>query len=489
MQHNGQDNTELQQQAAAQAQQIAQQNTEQAARAAMQAQQTASNVQQPQSGIMPMPPSRKKGRKKSSAYTAYYAAPKADAEMQAPPVQSKKKRGWKVVAIIAVMLACMTVGCIFGVGVIAPLVYGGGYDNDLSDIWEDWEEEVQAPVIKEDDYPADPSISQIGGETPVISNTVNPVPEIAAQLRESVVGINAYETVEEEQQLISRGTGFVIHADGYILTNFHVIASGSTYTVSFDGQEEEYAARFVGGDATMDLAVLKIERTGLKPAALGNSAETQVGELAVAMGNPAGADANLTGSVTVGYVSYVNRQLSYNNSTQSFLQIDTAVNPGNSGGPLLNAQGEVIGVVTLKSVISSYDEYGQAINSEGLGFAIPMDTAGQVALSIIQNGSVKRPGIGILFYFLDVDKAAEKQLPQGALIDEFMAGSTAREAGLEIGDVIVRCNGIQVTTQQILVDAIARSTPGDLLTLTVWRNGEVKEFNVVVGDMNRMVTY
>ena len=118
-----------------------------------------------------------------------------------------------------------------------------------------------------------------------------------------------------------------------------------------------------------------------------------------------------------------------------------------------------------------------------------MDTAGQVALSIIQNGSVKRPGIGILFYFLDVDKAAEKQLPQGALIDEFMAGSTAREAGLEIGDVIVRCNGIQVTTQQILVDAIARSTPGDLLTLTVWRNGEVKEFNVVVGDMNRMVTY
>lgn len=210
--------------------------------------------------------------------------------------------------------------------------------------------EQDEPVIKEDDYAPDTGITSIGGEMPIITDTANPVPEIAEQLSESVVGINAYIEEAGEQVLHSRGTGFVIHENGYILTNYHVVVEGSSYTISVDGSEQEVEAKYVGGDATMDLAVLKVENTSLKAVALGSSAATKVGEMAIAVGNPAGADANLTGSVTVGYVSYVGRKLSYNGTLQEFLQIDAAVNPGNSGGPLLNNRGEVIGIVTLKSL-------------------------------------------------------------------------------------------------------------------------------------------
>ena len=211
--------------------------------------------------------------------------------------------------------------------------------------------------------------------------------------------------------------------------------------------------------------------------------------MAIAVGNPAGADANLTGSVTVGYVSYVGRKLSYNGTLQEFLQIDAAVNPGNSGGPLLNNRGEVIGIVTLKSLISSYDEYGNPISSEGLGFAIPIDMAKEIALKIINGGSIHRPGIGILYLDLSAEEAEQQQLPQGKLIQEFMIGSPAEKAGLELGDVIIRCNGISLSEQDILVETIQAQKPGDTIELTVWREGKELDFSVVVGDMNHMVTY
>ena len=402
-------------------------------------------------------------------------------------VPHKKRRGWTIVAIIAGILASMMIGCLLSMSLLIPtlkerLEEGSPYN------WEEWGMEQDEPVIKEDDYAPDTGITSIGGEMPIITDTANPVPEIAEQLSESVVGINAYIEEAGEQVLHSRGTGFVIHENGYILTNYHVVVEGSSYTISVDGSEQEVEAKYVGGDATMDLAVLKVENTSLKAVALGSSAATKVGEMAIAVGNPAGADANLTGSVTVGYVSYVGRKLSYNGTLQEFLQIDAAVNPGNSGGPLLNNRGEVIGIVTLKSLISSYDEYGNPISSEGLGFAIPIDMAKEIALKIINGGSIHRPGIGILYLDLSAEEAEQQQLPQGKLIQEFMIGSPAEKAGLELGDVIIRCNGISLSEQDILVETIQAQKPGDTIELTVWREGKELDFSVVVGDMNHMVT-
>ena len=174
---------------------------------------------------------------------------------------------------------------------------------------------------------------------------------------------------------------------------------------------------------------------------------------------------------------------------QEFLQIDAAVNPGNSGGPLVNSKGEVIGIVTLKSLISSYDEYGNPINSEGLGFAIPIDAAKEIALRIINGGSIQRPGIGILYVELSAEEAARQQLPQGKMIQEFMSGSPAEKAGLELGDVIIKCNGVSLIEQDILVETIQAAEPGETIELTVWREGKELDFSVVVGDMNHMVVY
>lgn len=400
----------------------------------------------------------------------------------------KKRRGWTVVAIIAGVLASMMIGCLLSMSFLIPtlrerLEEGSPYT------WEEWGTEQDEPIIKKDDYAPNPEITSIGGEAPVIANEANPVPEIAEQISESVVGVNAYVEEDGEFMLYSRGTGFVIHESGYILTNYHVVVEGSNYTISVEGNEQELEAKYVGGDATMDLAVLKVDHISMKAVALGSSAETKVGEMAIAMGNPAGADANLTGSVTVGYVSYVGRKLSYNGTLQEFLQIDAAVNPGNSGGPLVNSKGEVIGIVTLKSLISSYDEYGNPINSEGLGFAIPVDAAKEIALRIINGGSIQRPGIGILYVELSAEEAAQQQLPQGKMIQEFMSGSPAEKAGLELGDVIIKCNGVSLIEQDILVETIQAAEPGETIELTVWREGKELDFSVVVGDMNHMVVY
>ena len=409
--------------------------------------------------------------------------PGAQPQTPAPP---KRRRSWTVVGLIAGALACMFVGFLLSLNLLIPML-ANRIDNS-SYPWQADETEQNTPVIKKDEYAPDPSITEIGGTAPVIQNTANPVPEIAAYWAESMVGINGYTTEDGVETLYARGSGFVIREDGYILTNFHVIAESASYTVDIEGKGE-CPAQFVGGDATMDIAVLKVDCSGLKPVAIGSSADTKVGELAIAMGNPAGADTDLSGSVTVGYVSYVGRKMTYNNTQQEFLQIDTAVNPGNSGGALLNSRGEVIGIVTLKSLVSSYDENGYAINSEGLGFAIPIDAAVETALSIIQSGSVKRPGIGILYVELSAEDAAEQKVPQGKQVQSFMPDSPAEAAGLEKDDVIVRCNGVTLSEQDILVDTIRAAAPGDTIALSVWREGKMLDFTVVVGDMNHMVVY
>ena len=409
------------------------------------------------------------------------------------PQPRKKMRKGAVIGIIAGSVALVMLIFFFVTAIVYPIIEDrlkddGYIPSDPTPSYSYTPDETDPDIEL---YPPNADITSIGGQMPQITNEINPVPEIATALEKSVVGVITSAKIDGKVQPYGRGTGFVIHEDGYIMTNYHVIAGGVEFAITIADEETEYPAQLVGGDATMDIAVLKVDASALGlnlvAAALGDSDQTKVGEIAVAVGNPSGAGANLTGTVTVGYISALKRPLMFNGSEQLFTQTDAAVNPGNSGGPLVNSKGEVIGVVTLKSLVSSVDETGSPINAEGIGFAIPINSAAKTALQIIGSGSVKRPGIGIEFRTIDAVTAQEEDLVEGKQIASFMQNSTAKEAGLAVDDIITHINGISVVEQSnALADAIASSNIGDSIVLTVWRDGEVNDCTVTIGDINTM---
>ncbi|MGI6664802.1 MAG: S1C family serine protease [Christensenellaceae bacterium] len=405
----------------------------------------------------------------------------------------KKRYGAALwISITAGFLICMLLGALFTAYILFPALQNQ-YGNDNNGGIFPAPSETPAPAESEqpsstgmpDEYEPDEEIGEIGGARPIIKNPYNPVPEIAEALSDSIVGVLAKVTQEGELEPISRGTGFIIHENGYVMTNYHVVSGAEQCYVTFG--EEEVEAKYVGGDASMDLAILKIEKSGLKAVAIGNSDETRVGEMAIAMGNPSGAGENLVGTVTVGYISAVQREIMFNGTKQTFIQTDAAVNPGNSGGPLLNDKGEVIGVVTLKSLVSSVDTSGNPITTEGIGFAIPISKAAAAAVEIIHNGSIKRPGIGIEFRSVTKEEIENGLPAYGKVVANFMKNSTAEAAGLKLEDVIIDCNGISLEENETaLVDAVASAEIGDKITLQVWRNGSELEIVIEVGDINQM---
>ena len=452
----------------------------------------AQNVQQPftqyqnpyQYGYVPYQPA------------GYYPQP-APYFVQAP-VQ-KKSTGWMVTAIIAIVIAVALLVTVIAQAftIKAYEMYQNSQQNngeyDIPDPW-NWIDPVvpdgtdtnTVPVVIEDDYPGNSSITTIGGELPSITNYYNPVPEIIESTENSIGEVYTYKNGEP----MGAGTGFVVHEDGYIVSNYHVAVTGDTYTYTLDKADAvDIPLRFVGGDPSQDIAVFKADVDYLVPLALGSSKATKVGELAIAVGCTTGANNNLPNTVTVGHVSYVGRKANYLKTTKEFLQIDTSVNPGNSGGPLLNGKGEVIGIVTWKSLISSYDELGNAINSEGLGFAIQIDDVKDEILKIIQSGSIVRPGIGIIYQQVTEEYAKTNNVPYGKLVTDFMAASPAKTAGMQSGDIIIKCNGTDLNENDILGTVISESQPGDKVEVTVWRNGTEVNISIIIGDMNRMVVF
>ncbi len=402
------------------------------------------------------------------------------------PEKKKTRKGLKWAALIAGMLCFMFIGAAISTIFILPLLKENGpsYSESPSPSGSGATPDGSATP---EEGAQNEGIDTLGGVAPIIEDLYNPVPEIAEALQESVVGVNTKAIVEGRLVDYSRGTGIVVHTQGYILTNHHVVAGGSAYTVVLsDGKE--YEAKYVGSDVTADIAVLKIEGVSLKAAPLGDSDDVRTGELSIALGNPAGGDDNLEGSVTVGYVSASKRELLFNGISQEFIQTDAALNPGNSGGPLINDKGEVIGVVTLKTLVSAYDENGYEIDAEGIGFAIPINAAKRIALEIIRGGSVKRPGIGISFYTITEETKEEYGGPVGGkYIDDFMEGSTAAEAGLQVGDIVIKCNGRSILEEEdALSKMVQASRVGDELKLTVIRDGTEMEFTIKVGDFNQM---
>lgn len=309
---------------------------------------------------------------------------------------------------------------------------------------------------------------------------------VASKVRPSIVGIEVEYSVNSifyrnKSTATAAGSGIIISEDGYILTNNHIVNSSSTsyyyelgkankVTVTLYNDSTKYDATIVGTDSQTDLAVIKIEKNGLKAAELGDSDAVQVGEFAMAIGNPLG----LTDSVTAGIVSAVNREVSdQDGNSYVAIQTDASINSGNSGGALVNSKGQVIGVNTLKL---------SGTGVEGVGFAIPINSTKEIYEQLIQYNKVKRPYIGIGEYDLDEQTAENNNLVVGIYIKTIEDFSAGEKAGLKIGDVIVEVDGTKVTKMDELNAIKNQKQIGDTLKLKVFREGKEKEITVTLQE-------
>ena len=276
------------------------------------------------------------------------------------------------------------------------------------------------------------------------------------------------------------GSGVVISEDGYILTNNHVISSAdssSFYQVSdaksikvkIYGDETEYEAEIIGTDSQTDLAVLKIDKTELTPAELGDSSSIQIGEFVLAIGNPYELDY----SVTAGIISALNREMTVENTTYNVIQADCAINSGNSGGALVNSKGQVIGITTLKLA-------GEGI--EGVSFAIPVNDTVPIYQELIENGKISRPFVGISGIDLDEVTAIRNGLTKGIYVDSIVSGSSAEDAGIMPGDVIVSFDGKDVFTMDELNAIKNTKNVGDKVEIKLYRKNELKTVTVTLKE-------
>lgn len=276
------------------------------------------------------------------------------------------------------------------------------------------------------------------------------------------------------------GSGVILSEDGYILTNNHVISSAdssSFYQVSdaksikvkIYGDDTEYSAEIIGTDSQTDLAVLKIDKTGLTPAELGDSSSVQIGEFVLAIGNPY----NLDYSVTAGIISALNREMTVENTTYNVIQADCAINSGNSGGALVNSKGEVIGITTLKLA-------GDGI--EGVSFAIPVNETVPIYKELIEKGKISRPFVGISGIDLDEATAIRNGLTKGIYVDSVVSGSGAEDAGIMAGDVIVSFDGKDVSTMDELNAIKKTKNIGDKIEIKLYRKSELKTFTITLKE-------
>lgn len=306
--------------------------------------------------------------------------------------------------------------------------------------------------------------------------------EIAKKVIPSVVCIQNYQVSqslnlqrksgsdETAVSPTSEGSGIIISSDGYIVTNAHVVSGADSLKVILsDGKSHE--AKLIGSDTVTDLAVVKIEATGLTAAELGSSSSLQVADTVMAIGNPGGLEFN--SSVTIGYVSALNREItnSENGYTMKCIQTDAAINPGNSGGALVNSAGQVIGINSSKIVAEGY---------EGLGFAIPVDDAKPIIEDLKQYGYVKdRAMLGISGQFVDTMISRFYGLPVGYYVSS-VVNPSVNAAGIEAGDVITKIDGKEINSSTVLTTAIAAKKPGETVALSVTRPKTGKTFTATV---------
>ena len=382
-----------------------------------------------------------------------------DTYVSRQPQPKKKGAGKKLLAAI-IVVALIAGGC-----VLTAVLVNNHWQEQMEIMNQRMDQKIQAlqeqygtPAI-----PSDGTMLQGSQLTPgqVYAKNVDAVV--------AVTGVVSYGYAEG----YSSGTGFLISQDGYVVTNYHVIEGAQTLTVTLHN-EEKYTAEVVGYESTNDLAVLKIEGADFPYVTIGKSADLRVGDQVVAIGNALGT---LSSSLTVGYVSGVDRIVDTEGVVMNMVQTDVAINSGNSGGPLFNMQGEVVGITTAK--FSGQTESGVGI--EGLGFAIPMDDVVGMIEDIKLYGYVTGAYLGV--YVLDVDTNAQYYgLPAGAYIDGTMEGLAAEKGGIKTGDIVVELGGYEVTSVSDLTRVLRKFKPGETVVVRVYRSGQYVQLRVTLDE-------
>ena len=390
------------------------------------------------------------------------------AETAEPVKQKKKSKTANVIGrrMIALSLCCALIGGAVGAGgVLAGQKLAQSREaeqqaSSVSTMVQGQREHTSLNVVSVD-------TGKVLTPAQVYAANVNSTVGITTEINTNYWG---YQTTAA-----AAGSGFILTEDGYILTNHHVIDDASTITVAmYDGTT--YPAQLVGYDESNDIAVLKIDATGLTPVVLGSSDDLNVGDSVLAIGNPLG---ELTFSLTAGTVSALDRQITLSSGvSMNLIQTDCAINSGNSGGALFNLYGEVVGITNAK--YSSSGSTGEA-SIDNIGFAIPIDSVRTIVSSIIEKGYISKPYIGVSIE----DVSAETQsfgLPQGAAVRGVVEDSPAAKAGLQQNDIITAVNGQTITGSSDLTKIVGDAKPGDELKLTIYRQGQTMELTVTVGE-------
>lgn len=393
----------------------------------------------------------------------YYTPP----EKPAKAPKEKKPHG-KWVKALCMCLVCALLGGVCGAGIMA-----GSMNSRIADVEEMLEEQTKGTL----------SIGQTSTTPAPVSTTTTakPVAAIYDQACNEVVGITTEVTYtnffgQTSSSAVS-GSGFIVSPDGYILTNYHVIeyAYKGNYAITVmlhDGTR--YEASIVGVEDCNDIAVLKIDASGLDPVTFGDSDKLSVGDDVYAVGNPLG---ELEFSMTTGHVSALDRLITTEDGSEAInmFQIDAAVNSGNSGGPVYNANGEVVGIVTAK-----YSDTGV----EGLGFAIPINDAAKIANDLITKGYVT----GKAYMGVSIDERYNSMysqyynMPIGAFVKSVESGSCAESAGIQAGDIITRLGDVEITGYSDLKQAIKQYSAGDSAELELYRAGESRTLTVTFDE-------
>ncbi len=366
------------------------------------------------------------------------------------PKNRKAKRGiHPVFAFLLVVVCC--VGTAMGV----TGIWQGRFDRMETAMEEKFDALAQLYAEKQNSNSADKTPSQL----PV---SVSKVYEKNVQ---AVVAVSCYEG--------SFGSGFFISSDGYVVTNYHVIA-GTKQANVITHDQQTLKAKIVGYDAENDVALLKVEGEAFPCVTIGSSDKLAVGDQVAAIGNPLG---ELTATLTVGYISAKDRIVNTDGTVINMLQTDAAINSGNSGGPLMNMLGEVVGITTAKYTGES--ETGATI--EGLGFAIPMDDVKDIISDLKEFGYVTGAYLGV--YVRDVDTSAQSYgLPAGAYVEEATKGLAAERGGIRAGDIIINLGGYDVDSVTTLTRVLRRFEPGETISVTVYRNGAKEYLSVTLDE-------
>ena len=381
---------------------------------------------------------------------------------------SRTKSGRMVMTLLIVFMAVVAVGTVSMVTLTLAAdrsneySYASGKDDtsqsvSVSNAANDSSQTVRTDI---------PTIEQLSTPEDALS-----IPEIVTKVSPSVVGISCMVSGYS-----CTGTGIIMSEDGYILTNAHVVDGGTNIQVvlSDELESETLDAQLIGCDTQTDIAVLKVDKTGLPAAEFGTSSELVVGEAAIVIGNPLGFD--LSGTVTAGIISALDRELTIEDRTMNLIQTDASTHSGNSGRPLINAYGQVIGITSAK-VSSTY--------GEGLGFAIPIDEAMPIVEDLMKYGYVKgRPMLGISGENITEIYSQYYGIPQGFIVREVNKGSAAQEAGIKVNDIVIGINGTLITSIEEFNEIKADFKAGEKITVSVYRDGEIIDLEVTLGEAN-----